>query len=183
MPPLAASGSNSSDYFEPDDPEFLHALQMATLPGDIPPLAVPVVACGSDAVQDQLPRTSLKRSRSISDGQDIPQSTTHRHDSLSREDDTYGPSHFGQFGEYMRRKRAKLQIQNAELEEPVEAAVSGKIFRGLAIYVRFLVYSFINAIGVIYRKCLSDKWLDRAFRTGSTSTDYSPWWNLSSVSR
>lgn len=41
----------------------------------------------------------------------------------------YGPSSFGGWGEYMMRKRAKLQIQNSTME------VSDTIFKGLAIYV------------------------------------------------
>ncbi|KIL68526.1 hypothetical protein M378DRAFT_184959 [Amanita muscaria Koide BX008] len=46
--------------------------------------------------------------------------------------DIYGASHFGQFGEYMRRKRAKLQIQNATLTQPGEDTV---LFRGLSIHI------------------------------------------------
>ena len=46
--------------------------------------------------------------------------------------DTYAASRFGHFGEYMRRKRAKLQIQNAHWEDQDHCK---QIFRGLAIYV------------------------------------------------
>ncbi|KAK0187197.1 hypothetical protein F5146DRAFT_766832 [Armillaria mellea] len=46
------------------------------------------------------------------------------------DDAIYGPAHFGNFGEYMQRKRAKLQIQNSEFESN-----SGGIFKGLAIYI------------------------------------------------
>lgn len=51
--------------------------------------------------------------------------------------DTYGASRFGGFGEYMRRKRAKLQIQNAEMggSTPMVIAPTSKIFSGLSIYV------------------------------------------------
>lgn len=48
--------------------------------------------------------------------------------------DIYGASRFGEYGEYMRRKRAKLQIQNAALHATDDASASG-IFKGLAIYV------------------------------------------------
>lgn len=47
------------------------------------------------------------------------------------DDEVYGVSHFGQFGEYMRRKRAKLQIQNAVLAQTEDSG----IFRGLSVYV------------------------------------------------
>ncbi|KAI0317485.1 hypothetical protein OF83DRAFT_1283395 [Amylostereum chailletii] len=48
------------------------------------------------------------------------------------DDHTYGAAHFGEFGEYMRRKRAKLQVQNTALEDG-----DGKsaLFKGLAIYI------------------------------------------------
>ena len=51
--------------------------------------------------------------------------------------DTYGASRFGDFGEYMRRKRAKLQIQNAEMgsSTPMVFAPTSKLFSGLSIYV------------------------------------------------
>jgi DNA repair protein REV1 len=49
----------------------------------------------------------------------------------AEDDEVYGASHFGQFGEYMRRKRAKLQIQNAVLAQTEDSG----IFRGLSIYV------------------------------------------------
>ena len=56
---------------------------------------------------------------------------------LDIENDTYGASRFGGFGEYMSRKRAKLQIQNAELEQPSATGDGAKsqIFKGIAIYV------------------------------------------------
>ena len=53
---------------------------------------------------------------------------------------TYGASRFGGFGEYMTRKRAKLQIQNAEMTNEDEGV--SKIFSGLQIYVctKFLYF-------------------------------------------
>jgi hypothetical protein len=173
MSPLAPSGSNSSDYFENDDPEFLHALQTAILPGDIS-------FSSSNTGQEQLAKTSLKRSRSVSEELGIYEIKAHQYNTISQEDDTYGPSHFGQFGEYMRRKRAKLQIQNAELEKPTEAGVGGenKMFSGLAIYVRIHVRSSLPS----FSSCTSDKRLDRAFCAGFASTDCSPWWDISALS-
>jgi DNA repair protein REV1 len=51
----------------------------------------------------------------------------------------YGASRFGHFGEYMRRKRAKLQIQNADIVGSQQDSTGGDggstIFKGLSIYV------------------------------------------------
>jgi hypothetical protein len=50
--------------------------------------------------------------------------------------DTFGASRFGEFGEYMRRKRAKLQIQNAEMGDTQGPTTSNsKLFNGLSIHV------------------------------------------------
>lgn len=51
--------------------------------------------------------------------------------------DTYGASRFGGFGEYMRRKRAKLQIQNTEMGSttPMVITPTSKLFSGLSIHV------------------------------------------------
>ena len=50
--------------------------------------------------------------------------------------DTYGASRFGGFGEYMRRKRAKLQIQNTEMgDTPAVIDLTSKLFSGLSIHV------------------------------------------------
>ena len=51
--------------------------------------------------------------------------------------DAYGASRFGGFGEYMRRKRAKLQIQNTEMGDTTTTVVAStsKLFSGLSIYV------------------------------------------------
>ncbi|KAG8890128.1 deoxycytidyl transferase [Tulasnella sp. 332] len=46
----------------------------------------------------------------------------------------YGAANFGGFGEYMFRKRAKLQFQNQDLSGEGEAT-GKKIFKGVAIYV------------------------------------------------
>lgn len=50
--------------------------------------------------------------------------------------DTYGAASFGGFGEYMARKRAKLQVQNQTLTSESELETISNIFRGVAIYVR-----------------------------------------------
>lgn len=63
-----------------------------------------------------------------------PADSRKRHVEEAEHDDIYGASHYGQFGEYMRRKRAKLQIQNAAIVQSENAADSD-IFKGLSIYV------------------------------------------------
>jgi len=49
---------------------------------------------------------------------------------------TYGASVFGGFGEYMARKRTKLQVQNQTLTSVSELETTSKIFQGIGIYVR-----------------------------------------------
>ena len=48
----------------------------------------------------------------------------------------YGAATFGDFGEYMVRKRAKLQVQNQTLTSSSGLKISSKIFQGVGIYVR-----------------------------------------------
>jgi len=48
---------------------------------------------------------------------------------------TYGAATFGGFGEYMARKRAKLQVQNQTLTSDPELETTSKIFQGIGIYV------------------------------------------------
>lgn len=129
--PVASIGSQSSDYFEAEDPDFISALHDAVLPGDIPGSSnVNQAAVGAER--------SLKRARSESVVQDSQPTSSHyvtqdpKPENGNPEDqdlDTYGASRFGEFGEYMRRKRAKLQIQNAQ-------ETKSNIFEGVAIYVR-----------------------------------------------
>ncbi|KAI0263775.1 hypothetical protein BC834DRAFT_971141 [Gloeopeniophorella convolvens] len=65
-------------------------------------------------------KPKLKRARHSSDeDEDAIDSSTNSRSELAgsyAESDTYGASRFGEFGEYMRRKRAKLQIQNADMD-------------------------------------------------------------------
>ena len=128
-----ASQSNSSDYFEDEDSQFLEALGAAVLPGDLP--KEPDLG---DPEEEQLAlpppfQPSLKRRHSDTSLDE------EKNDSELNviENDTYGASRFGGFGEYMRRKRAKLQIQNAELEQPstTDDVAKSQIFKGIAIYV------------------------------------------------
>lgn len=127
-----ASQSNSSDYFEDEDSQFLEALGAAVLPGDLPNEPDP-----EEESQDlELPppfQPSLKRQYS----QTSLDEETNDSELNVVENDTYGASRFGGFGEYMGRKRAKLQIQNAELKQPsaTDNVAKSQIFKGIAVYV------------------------------------------------
>ena len=131
-----ASQSNSSDYFEDEDSQFLEALGTAVLPGDLPiepgpeeeesqELALPPPF--QPSIKRRYSHTSLDEEKSDSEPNVI-------------DNDTYGASRFGGFGDYMRRKRAKLQIQNAELEQPstTDDVEKSQIFKDIAIYVSSL---------------------------------------------
>ncbi|THH30823.1 hypothetical protein EUX98_g3369 [Antrodiella citrinella] len=148
MAPLAPAGSASSDYFEEDDPAFLQALCEVKLPGDLSSSQAP----SEPKHEQQLlppPQSGLKRSRE-SDSDDEEDNPRARHSVLASVDDneekarylqnhTYGASTFGNFGEYMTRKRAKLQIQNAEFDDGEGVDADGpppsRIFHGLQIYI------------------------------------------------
>jgi hypothetical protein len=97
-------GTQSSDLFgnDEEDEEFLHALM--GVPVNSPSRALP-----------------LKRKRSPSP---IPATFSSE---AEYDPAVYGSTKFGDWGDYMRKKRAKLQVQNS-------AATTG-IFKGLSIYV------------------------------------------------
>lgn len=144
---LATNDSTSSDYFEPEDPDFIDALQATVLPGDI------VAADPQPSAQEQAesewaqvieagqPSESLKRSHSVMNEEGTDNMA--QENSEGSTDDTYGASRFGGFGDYMRRKRAKLQIQNAHMSDNAKdgdapGEIRSRIFKGIAIYVCFL---------------------------------------------
>ncbi|KII89390.1 hypothetical protein PLICRDRAFT_110060 [Plicaturopsis crispa FD-325 SS-3] len=136
--PLVGSGSVSSDYFGSDDPGFIEALQTAVLPGDIQleETRQTVTQESSQQRTGNHEGGSKKRARSNDDDDDEPRpgslaSATNSHGTLQDADsDVYGASRFGDMGQYMRRKRAKLQIQNTQLDSD-----GSGIFKGLAIYI------------------------------------------------
>lgn len=106
------AGSASSDLFD-NDPAFLKALEELELPDLEPPTR-------ADSDYNRRP---LKRVHSPDN------------DNAYMNTDTYGAASFGGIGEYMFRKRAKLQVQNAVLDESPSTVLVPQIFRGLAIYV------------------------------------------------
>lgn len=111
---LVESGSQSSDYFEDEDPAFLDALDAIVLPGDAP------VNNESESDDPEPPppgQPSAKRRRN-----EEPDPV---------DEGIYGAIGFGEFGNYMNRKRAKLQIQNSEITTTAETL----IFKGISVYV------------------------------------------------
>jgi hypothetical protein len=107
---LAPTDSASSDLFD-SDPAFLQALEELDIPYE-------------DNIGPSTNRSTLKRAHSPDNETDYMKM------------DVYGASSFGGFGEYMSRKRAKLQVQNAALDKQDDQPFNGpKIFQGLAFYV------------------------------------------------
>ncbi len=121
-----------------------------------------------------------KRAYSVSSGDEHPTLADSPADSPTRvtsshlDSDTYGASRFGGFGEYMRRKRAKLQIQNAEMGDTPGAGTSkSKLFNGLSIHVGQLSLSYWSMCS-----STSDQRLDRAFGSGIAQDDRRAWRGL-----
>lgn len=140
------ASQSSSDYFGEEDSQFLEALQNMVLPGDKPPHTQtqpsnePILIEDNTEDEESPPppaQPGLKRRHSKIE----PEPEEVVQPALG--EDIYGASHFGQFGEYMRRKRAKLQIQNQTLEADIHTneAMGGGIFEGVAIYVSHLCCS------------------------------------------
>ena len=137
-----ASQSNSSDYFEDEDAQFLEALGTVVLPGDLPNEPDPEEEESQELALPPLFQPSLKRRHSHTS---IDEEKNESEQTVV-ENDAYGASRFGGFGEYMRRKRAKLQIQNADLEQPssTDDVTKSQIFKGIAIYVSPLYAKWIS---------------------------------------
>jgi len=134
MPESSENSQNSSDYFWEDDSNFIRALQSMTLPGDKHQNEHAQLTNHSNAIEDDCENEEMH----------LPpaQSGFKRHfcniESEQEQDDAiYGASHFGQFGEYMKRKRAKLQIQNHDLQNQINTSERkhSRLFQGIAIHV------------------------------------------------
>lgn len=84
----------------------------------------------NDATTANTAQTSLKHDHNSL--VDMSSATGAKRKALYETDEAiYGASRFGHFGEYMSRKRAKLQIQNASERK-------SDIFKGISVYVRLL---------------------------------------------
>ncbi|KAF7316736.1 hypothetical protein HMN09_00406700 [Mycena chlorophos] len=111
--------TQSTEYFSEPDASFVAALNAAVLAGDLPPSDV---SDGDDDSEDLEPPPPAQPSKKRRRYEESPEPV---------DEEVYGAAHFGDFGEYMQRKRAKLQIQNAEIIPQTHS----QIFHGLAIYV------------------------------------------------
>jgi DNA repair protein REV1 len=127
---------SSSDYFGDDDPDFLEYISTTNFPGDEV----------MEGVEQAGPSTPKKRKRSRSpsfnllqedEDEEFPSSPSKAPVSAPSYTDAeaYGVTKFGGWGDYMRKKRAKLQIQNSEITAE-GAETKPQIFKGLQIYVR-----------------------------------------------
>ncbi|KAL0578346.1 deoxycytidyl transferase [Marasmius crinis-equi] len=144
MAPLAPSASNDSDYFGSEDSEFLEALKNAKLPGDLSQNSQksdqnevddqpPLPPCTQPRYYDEPELPPPSQPRLLSSSNRLEASLKRSHNQL-QEDNIYGEAHFGGFGEYARRKRAKLQIQNTgNVEE--ELSKEPQIFKGIAVFI------------------------------------------------
>lgn len=151
--PLQSSAStDSSDLFGPDDPEFLEALRNAVLPGD------QITAPSADTES-----LSRKRHRDESDEQQVETTShgtlTHRLRDAEDDPEIYGASRFGHFGEYMHRKRAKLQIQNAD----IGVGTTTKTFSGLSIYINGWTNPSVQDLRqlIVAHGCVFQPYLDK----------------------
>ncbi|KAK2460652.1 hypothetical protein APHAL10511_007122 [Amanita phalloides] len=73
-----------------------------------------------------------RKRRALGEGDVVAQPSLLPLNGDEADDEIYGASHFGRFGQYMRRKRAKLQIQNAAI---AQGEHDSHIFHGLSIYI------------------------------------------------
>ncbi|KAF8307292.1 DNA repair protein [Clavulina sp. PMI_390] len=139
----------SQDLFD-DDPEYLEALARIPLTPEsaihqpTPSQAIPVANYINPLGESSLisgGTTLGKRARSpspelvhIHDLSHVARSQAASGPKSGAADDVYGPSKFGGFGEYMTRKRAKLQNQNTSIQDGVG---SGKplLFKGVQVYI------------------------------------------------
>lgn len=118
----------SSDLFGTDDPEYLELLANIPEPFDVVHAQPQVTTEEAATIPTQNNIISqLKR----------PHSPDHELE-FSDQNDIYGPSRFHGWGEYMNRKRAKLNIQNNEMLQNGEQ--KSTIFKGLALHVCLFVF-------------------------------------------
>lgn len=172
---MSTQETASSDYYD-NDPEFLKALTEVAIDGEV----------GQTEEGGPSRQLASKRPRDPdsdkegSDLHDVLSSVdTCEHNVTYLDNHTYGASRFGEFGEYMSRKRAKLQIQNAEMDRD-EREGTPRIFKGLQIYVRLL---HVVEFTVHVTNSSVDQWLDGAFRPELTGAHHQAWRNIPSISR
>ncbi|KAI0034990.1 hypothetical protein K488DRAFT_44193 [Vararia minispora EC-137] len=135
----ALAADSSLDYFGSDDSAFLDALRNVGLPDDnaLPPDPLPVPDDPETSIEAPPCAQPSKRRRYTSpnahgDHRAEADRPIGHLDEAELDEAVYGAAHFGDFGEYMRRKRAKLQNQDRQIGEGGEG---GGIFKGLAIHI------------------------------------------------
>ncbi len=140
-PPCAQPTSNARPCIGSDDEE-LHATRTPSRAGlhrRDDPFVISDDEELSKSQSDFPPLAQLryrKRAHSVSSNDERAHSPIAGVSGSHLDSDAYGASRFGEFGEYMRRKRAKLQIQNAEMGDTSRGEASrSQLFKGLAIYV------------------------------------------------
>ena len=172
---MSTQETTSSDYYD-NDPDFLKALTEAAIDGEAgqttsTPHTVEPVLPKEEPTHSRV--SSTKRPHSPDNDQDgtdlhgVLGSVHAGGDTVTYLDNhTYGASRFGEFGEYMARKRAKLQIQNAEMDTEEEDSTP-RIFKGLEIYVSLFLLAY-HLFSWRDRLSFADQWLDRPFRSRPT---------------
>lgn len=152
-PPCAQPTSNTQPRTGSDDEPELPATRTPPHAGLHPQHTPFVISDDDEPSLRQLESPPLaqsryrKRAHSLSSNDELGYSPTNSPTSISSsrlDSDTYGASRFGEFGEYMRRKRAKLQIQNAEMGGSQRGKASGsQLFKDLSIHVGTLTSVFL----------------------------------------
>ncbi|KAG8966336.1 deoxycytidyl transferase [Tulasnella sp. 419] len=123
---------SSEDYWANEDPEFLNALVSSVItPPEI--LSSQKRKRSPSQLDEKVPADPTQPAEHVVDLRDYSKA---KKPDYSDETYIYGASAYGGWDDYMRRKRAKLQIQNKQLAvEQGEASSSPKIFKKVAIYV------------------------------------------------
>ena len=117
------SQEQSSDWFSSDPAVYVQALDEFEQ---------------SLAQQDRQHKTDEEQELNIQEVQPTPMVHKRSHSEVAGDyldSHAYGAATFGDFGEYMVRKRAKLQVQNQTITSSSGLETSSKIFQGIGIYV------------------------------------------------
>ncbi|KAG8803064.1 deoxycytidyl transferase [Serendipita sp. 398] len=118
---MAMASSQTTTFFGDDEEGFEDALKDMEL--DTP----------RTAARATTPTPASRKRKASQTGDEILDINTYSLATMKRDDDPediYGASSFGGYGQYMRRKRAKLQIQNRDMSK-----IQSDVLRGVEIYI------------------------------------------------